>query len=379
MEEFARGPCTSTGCGRLDQGVVSFIREMPKVELHVHLEGTVGPETLQLLAERNRIDLPPALTRAADRPRRFGSFDSFVRVFTATAACLRSLEDFRSLVVGLGRDMGRENIRYAEVTWTPQLHAHLGFGANDILAALNAGRQEVLERWGAEIRWIPDLVRSYPGPALRVQAWACSAEARDGGVVALGLGGPESDAPLDAEIVEAFARAAAAGLPANPHAGEGGGPQSVWATLKALRPRRIGHGVRSIEDEALVRHLADEEIVLEVCPTSNVALSVYPSYEEHPLIVLLSAGCRVTVNSDDPALFGSSLTGEYLRAVDACGLTLDQLQDAVLTAVRATYLSGQAKASMEAGFISAFSDLRVRHGLAPSSTAALSGSTERPA
>jgi aminodeoxyfutalosine deaminase len=211
------------------------------------------------------------------------------------------------------------------------------------------------------LRWIPDIVRHRPQAASSVAQWAASDEARSGGVVALGLGGREAGFPP--EMFEAiFARALAAGLPANPHAGEGGGEgagaESIWGALKRLKARRIGHGVQAVNDPDLLGYLSREQIPLEVCPTSNVKLGVYSSYAMHPLKRLVAAGCMVTINSDDPGLFETGLTEEYLRAVEDCGLTADELERAALNAVRASYLPGPEKASMLSAFESEYARLR---------------------
>ncbi len=347
----------------MDAATSMFIDRMPKAELHVHLEGSAEADTLLLLAARNGIALSREDIAAARRPAGYASFDHFARALLMTVHCVRALDDFAELAYRHGAAMARQNIRYAEVTWTPQLYGHLRLPLDAVLEALNAGRARACDEWGVEMRWIPDLVRSFPKPALRVQAWAVSPKAREGGVVALGLGGPEDEA-LAPEIREAFARARAAGLPANPHAGEGAGPASVWTALRELGARRLGHGVRAIEDEALVAHLAEEQITLEVCPTSNVLLQVFPIYAAHPLKRLLAAGCRVTVNSDDPALFGSDLCGEYRHAVADCGLTLAELKDSVLAAVAASHLPDTEREALRHDFEERFEGLDSGEGRA---------------
>ncbi|MGD1879900.1 MAG: adenosine deaminase [Kiloniellaceae bacterium] len=333
----------------MDARTSDFIALMPKVELHVHLEGSAEVDTLLELAAGNGIALSRQQGEAVRRPGADDSFDQFARAFLMTVHCLRRLDDFAVLAYRHGAAMQRQNIRYAEITWTPQLYGHLRLPPGAILDALNAGRAKARDAWGVEMRWIPDLVRSYPGPALKVQAWASSRQARDGGGVALGLGGPEAEV-LAPEIREAFARAKAAGLPANPHAGEGAGPASIWLALRALSAVRIGHGVRAVEDAALVAYLAEHQIALEVCPTSNVQLKIFQSYAAHPLRLLAEQGCRVTINSDDPALFGSDLSAEYRHAVADCGLTLTQLERAVVAAVDSAHLAPAERAAMAQDF-----------------------------
>ena len=325
----------------------SRLRALPKLELHVHLEGSIPPELMLLLARRNRLRLPFDHPQQFHRSLKYRRFKDFSDRLALAVHGLRQPQDFHDAVVVMGEGMVRQNIRYAEVTWTPQFYLH-GRGAlkiETIVAAMNVARAGLEARHGLVLRWIPDLVRRFPRAAQAVTEWACSAEARAAGVVALGLGGPEAGHPA-ADFAALFRKARAAGLPANPHAGEGAGPQSVWQTLEALSPSRIGHGVRSIEDPALVEHLAQMGLHLEVCPTSNVALGVYRSFAAHPLKRLLAAGCKVSINSDDPVLFRTTLTQEYLRAVRHCGLDLADIRQSILAALQASYLTEPERSAL---------------------------------
>jgi adenosine deaminase len=188
-------------------------------------------------------------------------------------------------------------------------------------------------------------------------AWIYSDEAIAGGVVALGLGGNEAGHPPE-WFEEPFRKARERGLPANPHAGELEGAASIRGAIDTLKARRIGHGVRAIEDPELVRYLAENQIPLEVNPTSNLCLNVYPSYEAHPLQQLIEARCIVTINSDDPPLFNTTLTDEYIHAVEDCGLTIEQLEETVLNGIRYSYLPDDEKTTMEADFRGEFARLR---------------------
>jgi adenosine deaminase len=180
------------------------------------------------------------------------------------------------------------------------------------------------------------------------------------GVVALGLGGPEIGNPPE-KFSTAFVRARAAGLPGVPHAGETVGPESVWGALRALDPVRIGHGVRCLEDTALVEELRARQIPLEVCPTSNVCLGVAPSIAEHPLPRLLAEGLYVTLNSDDPPMFNTTLTNEYLAVAGAFGWGAAELERLTLNAVRAALLPAAERADLDARFAAEFARLRAEH------------------
>lgn len=347
----------------ISAAVRRYLAAMPKAELHLHLEGSIDPVTIRDLAAANRLHPPwptPAHMRAAWE---FGDFDSFKEVLLAGVRCLRRPEDFTLVVRRLGERLAADNIRYAEVYWTPQFYtAHIA-PADALLAALNDGRAAVHERHGIELRWIPDIVRSFPAAADRVADWAAGTRAREGRVVALGLAGAETAQPAE-RFRAAFARARDRGLPANPHAGEGTSARAVRSAMAALQPDRIGHGVSAADDPALMRELADRRLPLEVCITSNLRLGLYANAEAHPLRRLVEAGCLVTLNTDDPALFRTTLTAEYCLAIENCGLTLADIDRIALDAVRASYLPESEKASLLAGFAVDQARLKAELGLA---------------
>jgi aminodeoxyfutalosine deaminase len=342
--------------------LVDYIRAMPKVELHIHLEGSVQPQTLFDLAKRYHIALPVSNVSELESWYLFRSFDHFLDIFTTICQCLRTAEDFTRITYEYGQSMARQNIRYAEVTWTPYTHV---YQYSDIpwkvlFAAINTGREQARRDFGVEMRWIPDIARCFPDTADPVVDWLLSPEARSGGVVALGLGGPEVGFPPEL-FEESFKKAITEGLHSNPHAGETVGPESVWGAIRVLKAERLGHGVRAIEDPALIAYLIAHQIPLEVNPTSNLCLGVYPSYQEHPLRQLIEAGVCVTINSDDPALFNTTLNDEYVHAVQDCGLSLAQLEQAALNAVRVSYLPEDEKNALYEAFQQEYDRLRREH------------------
>jgi len=343
-------------------GLADYVTAIPKAELHLHLEGSIQPQTLLELADRNGITLPYSSVDQIRAACTYRDFRQFVDAILMHARAIRRPRDLSLVSYRIGEQMAAQNIRYAEVTWTPQIYLGLGEPFSTLLDALNDGRRRATDQWGVDMRWIPDIVRSLSVPADSLVQSLCGAQARAGGVVALGLGGIEAEHPPET-FADCFRRARELGVVANPHAGEFAGPSSVWGALRALKASRIGHGVRSVEDPQLVRFLADHRIPLEVCPTSNVRLNVVASYEAHPLELLVESGCRVTINSDDPVLFDTTLSAEYLHAVEDCGLTLDQLETCALEAVSASYLPQQRKASMLEGFRSDYARLRSVHGV----------------
>lgn len=333
----------------------SQICRMPKVELHVHLEGSIRPATLLALAERNGVVLPATDVEGLRRFYHFTDFPHFIRVYFAISRCLKTPDDFDLIAYEFGADMHRQAIRYAEVTFTPFTNVtNTGLPFDEVLAGLNAGRARAQADFGVELAWVLDISRDVLDSRQQVAEWAVAG--MDRGVVAFGLGGPEAGHPPE-WYADAFATARAAGLHSVPHAGEVAGPESVWGALRALGAERLGHGVRSVEDISLLRYLRDSQIPLEVCPTSNLCLGVYPTYEEHPLRLLWEAGLLVTVNSDDPPMFDTDLVSEYQVLVDHMGFTLAELEQISLNAVRASFLPAERRAAMEIEFRQEFEQL----------------------
>ncbi len=333
----------------------AYIEAMPKVELHVHLEGSIRPSTLLTLARRNGITLPAEDLEGLRAFYRFTDFDHFIRIYFTISQCLRTPEDFSLIAYEFGHDMARQNVRYAEVTFTPHTNVtNTGLPFEEILAALNDGRGQAWADFGVEMAWVLDIVRGVPESQKQVAAWAAAAQ--DRGVVGLGLGGTERGNPPE-DYAEAFALAHEAGLHSVPHAGEVAGPESVWGALCTLGAERLGHGVRCIEDPALLETLRERQVPLEVCPTSNVRLGVYPSYSEHPLRRLWDLGLYVTVNSDDPPMFNTDLVAEYQALVDHMGFRLAELERLSLAALWASFLPTSRKEALDRAFRAEFAEL----------------------
>src|SRR6266516_3713036 len=323
----------------------SFIRAMPKVELHVHLEGAIEPETLLALARRNQVALPADTLAGLRSWYTFTDFAHFVEIYLAVSACIRSPEIIELIAREFLARQAAQSICYSEVTYTAFTHYHFkGLPFRDQLAALNRARAWAAAELGVMTGLVIDIPRSITAEdGLLVADWAI--DGMGDGVVALGLGGPEIGNPPE-KFSAAFARARAAGMPGVPHAGETVGPESVWGALHALDPVRIGHGVRCLEDAALVEELRARQMPLEVCPTSNVCLGVAPSIAEHPLPRLLAEGLYVTLNSDDPPMFNTTLTDEYRRAATVLGLSRSDLAGLAANGVRASFLDSGAKQAL---------------------------------
>ncbi len=338
-----------------------FARRLPKAEMHVHLEGSIQPATLLQLARQNGQALPADDEAGLRAYYRFTDFTHFLNLYITILKCLRTPEDYRLVAYEFGRECARQNIRYAEVTFTMISNVkYAGLPWEVILDGLNQGRAAAEAEFGVRWGWIFDIVRDLPDLQMDVVDMALAA--RDRGVVALGLAGDER---MDsaATFQPSFERAAAAGLPGIPHTGELSGPDKMWEVIHYLKPRRLQHGVRVIEDPSLVAYLREQGIGVDLCPTSNVRLNVYPDYPSHPLRRLWDEGLLVTVNSDDPPLFGTDLNHEYEILVDHFGFTADELAQVSLNGVRASTLPEAEKARLYGEFEGEIARLRAELAL----------------
>lgn len=333
-----------------------FIVQMPKVELHVHLEGSIKPATLLELSRRNQVELPVHTLEEVASWIRFTDFDHFIEVYLAICSCLRTADDFELITAEFLRGQAMQNILYSEVIFTPYTH-HEYVAMDEQLAAINRARAWAAQELGVRMGLAPDISRMVRPVAhsLLVADWAIAN--RDKGIIALGLGGPEINNPPEL-FSEAFDRAFAAGLPSLPHAGETEGAASIWGALNSLHAVRIGHGVHCLEDPALVAYLREKQIPLDVSPSSNVCLNVAPNFEQHPLPRLLEAGLAITINSDDPPLFNTTLTNEYIKIAATFGFDRAQIEELVLSGVRASLLPDKDRLAMEREFKRQFKALR---------------------
>jgi aminodeoxyfutalosine deaminase len=326
-----------------------FLLRLPKVELHVHLEGAMRPAVLLELARRNGIELPAQDEAGLKRWFRFTDFDHFVQVYLACSRALRRPEDFQLLVLDLLAEQASQNVLYTEAHFTISTHLANGANGDEVLAALAEAIAEGERRYGVTLRLIPDIVRNVGvEPADRTLDWALAGRRR-GVVAALGLSGTESRFPNE-PFREHFATAEREGLHRVAHAGEHAGPESIRSVLAVCQAERIGHGVRAVEDPALVDELRERQIPLEVCPTSNLCLGVAPDLASHPFDRLYREGLALSVNSDDPAFFNTNLTLEYLRLHQTFGYSPSEIAGLSLAALRQAFLGEADRAVLEEKF-----------------------------
>jgi adenosine deaminase len=347
----------------------SYLRAAPKTELHVHLEGTVQPETFLELARRNGVTLPYSTVPELREWFRFRDFGHFIQVYGAISRCLNTSEDFELIAWELAQTLARQHCRYAEVCFSAFFHARRGISERTFLDGLGRARARARAELGLEIAWVFDIGRGMGGGWDETARWGdymvgLAIDTMSEGVVALGLGGPEAGNPPE-PFAPYFERAIAAGLHSYPHAGEHDGPASVRGALDVLHAERIAHGVRAAEDPALLAEIARRGIALDVCPTSNICLGVFPSYWEHALPTLLAAGVPVTVNSDDPPLFNTTLNDEVALLAEPFGLDVGTADEILLNGVRHSFLPADRKRRLEAELRTELDALKPSHLAAP--------------
>ncbi|WP_150240153.1 adenosine deaminase [Nocardiopsis quinghaiensis] len=339
--------------------VEALVRELPKVELHVHLEGSMPADTLFELARRHGVeDVPGGLEELRDWYA-FTDFPHFVEVYLASVRTLCEEGDFALLVSAVAERLAAQNVRYAEVHVSLYAHLMRGVPARVVFDGIEEARRAAEAEHGIQLRWIPDFPADFGLESAEATVDAVLREAPPS-VVGFGVGGVET--PLE-QYAGVFGRARAAGLASLPHAGEHGGPERVREALDALGAERIGHGIDSMRDRALVERLAEGRIPVDVSPTSNLRTRAVPRLEDHPLPRMLEAGLLVTLNSDDPTMFGTDLTNEY-RAAHRLGLDAADLVRLAANGVHASYLGVARRHRL----LAEIADVAARHGVAASGT-----------
>ncbi len=325
------------------ENLADWLHRIPKVELHLHIEGAIPlPAMWELVQKYGGDPSAPTLDALAARFR-FTDFQHFIEAWVWKNRFLREYDDFSFMAEAVARDLARQNIRYAEAFFSPTDHRRMAeaFSIPRLLEAIRIGLSRVPE---VEVALIPDLVRDY-GPERALDTLAQVNEAREFGVIGIGIGGGEHRWPPEL-FTDAYERAREMGFRTTAHAGEVVGPESVWGAVRSLKVDRIGHGTRAGEDERLLDYLAERQLPLEMCPLSNVATRVVDSIEHHPVRRYFERGLLVTVNTDDPMMFGNSLAEEYRLLMERLGFSRDDIHTLILNGIRASWLPEERKREM---------------------------------
>lgn len=316
---------------------------LPKAELHLHIEGTLEPELAFELATRNGVELPYEDVAALAAQYDFDDLQSFLDLYYATMAVLRTRDDFAELTRRYLRRAHAQGVRHAELFFDPQAHTARGIAFDDVVDGIGDALDEAERDLGMSGGLILCFLRDQPVESAEEALTA--GLSRTDRIIGVGLDSAEVGYPPSL-FEGVYARARAAGLHVVAHAGEEGPPAYVWEALDLLKVERVDHGIRSIEDDGLVARLAAESIPLTVCPLSNVRLQATPDLRDHPLLRLDAAGVRVTVNSDDPAYFGGYIGRNFAAVRDALGVTAEQARRFARTSIEASFASEQRKAQL---------------------------------
>lgn len=312
--------------------------QIPKVELHLHLEGAIPIATLWELVQKYGGD--PAVPEVESLKRMFTyrDFPHFIETWIWKNGYLRTYDDFTFIAEGVARDLAAQNIRYVEAFFSPSDFAHHGLKTQELTQAIRAGLARVPE---IEIALVADLVR-HSTPEQAAINLAKINEVKDLGVIGIGLGGSEQKFPPE-PFKEVYAQARKFGFHTSAHAGEAAGAESIWSALRELEVERLGHGTRAEEDPRLLDYLAEKQIPLEMCPLSNVRTGVVRSIDEHPIRRYYQRGLVVTVNTDDPKMFGNSLAEEYRLLETRLGFSRAEIRGLVLQGIQVSWLSDDRK------------------------------------
>ena len=343
------------GAGELDRlGVRSIVRAMPKVELHLHLDGSLRISTALRLARTRGVDAPTtyaAMRRVLVVPEQVVDQAELLLAFDLPISLMQDAEALEGTAADLVEDKAFDHVRYAEIRWAPLLHTSRGLTGRQVVEAVAAGAHGAARRLGIEVRLIATLMRIHPPEANLAFVRDLERGGIPKGLVAVDLAGPEARAPNPEDHRAALEAARAIGLHVTLHAGEWGGAAQVRRAL-ALDPERIAHGPLAIDDADLVAELRARGTWLDLCPTSNVQARIVPSLAEHPLRRLLHAGVPVTLSTDDLTVSDITLSDEYERAVTLIGVTLPELWAMNLGAVDAAFCDeatrGRVRANLSA-------------------------------
>lgn len=327
----------------IDPALDRLIVDLPKAELHLHIEGTLEPEMMFGLAARNGVELPWATIDEVRAAYDFTDLQSFLDVYYLGAAALVTERDFDDLMWAYLQRAHADGVRHAEIFVDPQTHTHRGVGFDVFMPGFRAAMTRAEEQFGLTSSLILCCLRHLPPE----DAVAMLTQARDhlDGVVGIGMDSSEVGRPPE-PYAPAYEIGTGYGLRPVAHAGEEGPPEYIWGALDTLRVERVDHGVRCLEDPELVARLREDQIPLTVCPLSNVRLRVVDTISDHPMRRLMDAGLVVTVNSDDPAYFGGYVADNYRALVEGLGFGKDEIVTLARNSIVASFLNDERKRAL---------------------------------
>jgi adenosine deaminase len=325
-----------------------WLKRIPKVELHLHIEGAIPHEALWELIRKYGGDRRVPTMESLPGHFVYRDFPDFIDKWIWKQGFLREPDDYELIGAAVAAELVRQRIVYAEAFFSPSDGEQFGIEPQDVALALRRGLASVT---GLEVALILDVVRDQGPLGAGATLEDVAAVAAEAGVIGIGIGGSEQLFPPE-PFAPVYARARARGLRTTAHAGEVAGPESVWGSIRALRVDRIDHGLRAVEDPALVAYLAEHRLPVTSCPGSNVATGAVGSLTAHPIRRLLDAGVLVSVGTDDPAMFGLTLAGEFAALQSRLAFTDDDIRTLVLNAVESSWLPDERRAELRARIVS---------------------------
>ena len=326
---------------------LELIRALPKAEQHIHIVGATRPETLLWLMEESGRDAPFENLEEVERFFQYSDFDHFISVYSTVSKFIVDEGQFERITYEMLEDDARCNVRYVEASFSAPDHVRQGLDYGLMLDAINRGIRRAREDFGIECNLRIDLVRNYgPDYGMEVLDWI---EGKGDNIVAVDIGGSERGFPPE-PYKPVYSRAREMGLRLVAHAGEAAGPESIWGAVKQLDVERIGHGTSAIKDPDLMTYLRDNSVTVETCPVSNVRTNAVPSVREHPVRAFYDSGIRVTVNSDDPSMFGTDMNNEYVQLHGQLGFTVPELFQISLNAVDSAFILDEGKIRLREKF-----------------------------
>lgn len=324
-----------------------LIRALPKVEQHVHIVGSVQPETMLWLIEEGGMDMPYNTVADVQRFFQYRDFPHFISIYSTVVDCIANEDQFERITYEMLENDARCNVRYVEASFSAPDHVRKGLDYGRMLDAINRGVYRADRDFGIECNLRIDLVRNYgPDAGMEVLDWI---EKKGDNIISIDIGGSEERFPPK-PFASVYRRAGEMGLHLVAHAGEVAGPKSIWEAVKFLSVEHIGHGVAAVGDLRLMNYLLEQGVTIEACPVSNIRTGAVSSLERHPIRTFLDRGLVVTVNSDDPSMFNTDMNNEYLQLHDRLNFTIRELFKLSLNAVDSSFLPEKRRINMRESF-----------------------------
>jgi adenosine deaminase len=327
---------------------LELVKALPKAEQHIHIVGSTQPETLLWLVDESGVDAPYRTLEDVERFFQYKDYTHYISVYSAVNDCINDEGQFERIVYEMLESDANCNVQFVEASFSAPDHVRRGLDYGKMLDAINRGIRRARQDFSIDCQLRIDLVRNYgPERGMEVLDWI---EEKSDNIIAIDIGGSEGSFPPE-PYEPVYRRARDMGLHLVAHAGEVAGPESIWGAVRHLGVKRIGHGVAARTDRQLMDYLRDEGITIEACPVSNVRTGVVSSIREHPIREFYDRGITVTVNSDDPSMFGTDMNNEYLQLHRELGFTVTELFQLSLNAVESSFLPDDERGRLRENFV----------------------------